>query len=284
MEQPAPKSLSRWRSLALGLGVAVLFLAASLIIRGASAQDSSCGLYGKKPCSTIQESYCKFDLVIGRADLCDFNRSSWTTKALDMTRTGSVLGQPCGGGTPISCWKLDDQVRDSLEMNASSLNFVTEIIPNVALPQNGRFIFVYRATDAKLMIRRYDRVNTEGDPTLTACLDYFQYRYPSNYVSNIYQHVRHTQLNSGWSPVYCAGEMTIKDGGVWRLNNASGHYQPDAACLVNVENTLGAYGVRFNPDFQKGPYTSVHATETSCPLPPSPPPSPSPDDKEHDEL
>jgi hypothetical protein len=210
---------------------------------------------------------------------CAIDRSNWTPKPLDMTRTE----RGCGGSTDISCWKRDDDSRDHLDMRASMLNFVSEIVPNGSFPDQGRFIFVYRVSDNKLVIRRYDRAHNEDDATLGACLDYARYRYPANQRGDIYQHVRHSQLNGGWGPVYCAGEMTIKNGALWRLNNASGHYKPNEACLSYVANTLRWYGYSIASDFSMGDYSRVSVSEVSCPPPAGPVPGPD-DSGRHDDL
>lgn len=266
-------------------GFAILIAASS-----AEAQVFNCGGLGQRYCqpawymndSVITgDPYCNEGLTIA-GGTCVLDRSGWVTKALDMTREGVVAGIPCGGSRSISCWRVDDETRDHLTMDTSSLNYVSEITPGGQAPASGRFIFVYRPSDNKLLIRRYDRAHTEGDPELTACLGYAQYRFPGNQRQQEYLHVRHSQLNGGWGPVYCAGEITFKGGAVWRLNNASGHYQPSATCLNYVETTLKLYGYPLHQDYQKGPYNVVHATETSCPAPVSP--DPGPDDQEHDEL
>jgi hypothetical protein len=94
-----------------------------------------------------------------------------------------------------------------------------------------------------------------------------------------YLHVRHSQLNGGWLPVWCAGELSIKDGRLWRLNNESGHFKPPTTCLPNVERTFLAYGYRKASDFASGAFSQVRATEVCAA---NPNPAPGPDD--HDEL
>lgn len=215
---------------------------------------------------------------------CSIDRSGWVSKQLDMTRTGDG----CGADKGVSCWRVDDEERDKLDMRWGALNFVSEIKPNGLFPQQGRFIFVYRASDNKLLVRNYDRAHDEDDQTLKACLNYAQYRYPGNmrskYLGGVdtYLHVRHSQLNGGWGPVWCAGEMRIEDGKLSALNNASGHYQPNKDCLSNVMNTLAWFGYQVADNVVVGSYLNVSVNE-SCP--PSPQPVPVPDDSgDHDEL
>ena len=65
----------------------------------------------------------------------------------------------------------------------------------------------------------------------------------------VYDYVRHSQLNgvavggvvnNAWSEVYCAGELRVFRGKIDRINNNSGHFAPDVACLRNVVTYLRA--------------------------------------------
>ena len=133
------------------------------------------------------------------------------------------------------------------------------------MPPDSRYMFVYRKTDNQLLLRRYDRAHVDRGNT---CLSDANYRNPANdrpTIAPTYLHVRHSQLNGGWSPVWCAGELSIKDGRLWRLNNESGHFQPTTACLPHVENTFSAYGFRKASDFASGDFNQVKATEVCGP-------------------
>lgn len=188
---------------------------------------------------------------------------NWPSINLDSSRIEST----CGGSGRINCWQYDDQYRDRLNMDASNLTYTQKIVPGGAFQRSGRFIFVYRKSDNSLVLRRYDRAHNQG--AALACLDYAKYRYAPNMNNPInpaeYMHVRHSQLNGGWSAVGCAGELTISNGRILRLNNASGHFKPPASCLQNVESLFTIYGYQFNPGYQKGNYTSVATEETQCP-------------------
>jgi hypothetical protein len=206
-------------------------------------------------------------------------------KSLDMTRTD---GGTCGGSTGISCWQKDDQYRDHLNMDAGHLDFVTTLGPGVSLPQSGRFIYVYRTTDNQILIRRYDRAHVNvpplppGHTDETSCLDYAKYRDQDNLSKRPqqYMHVRHSQLNGGWQPVWCAGELRIRNGQFDAINNESGHFQPSATCVAAVITKLRLDGYAFTPGFRSGDYRQVKSEETDCP--PDPSPAPGPDDP--DEL
>ena len=43
----------------------------------------------------------------------------------------------------------------------------------------------------------------------------------------------HSQYMGG-KPVICAGEMTVRNGILQRINNSSGHYRPDGKHLLPV--------------------------------------------------
>ncbi|MFA8356939.1 hypothetical protein ACEPT7_03445 [Burkholderia ubonensis] len=195
------------------------------------------------------------------------NRSSWQSKGLDTSRVQSQ----CGNSGQLNCWQWDDSVRDSLVMDATKLDWTSTISDGGQFPEDGRYIFVYRTTDNTLVLRKYDRAHNDENQS---CLAYQKYRFEKNINSDgSYKHVRHSQLNGGWSPVWCAGEMTVKFGQLSKLNNASGHYQPPVACLAYVEQTLKTFGYTFAPDYASGSYSTVSTAESTCDTDPVPPPS-----------
>jgi RHS repeat-associated protein len=179
----------------------------------------------------------------------EINRSSWTKKGLATGR--NERGEYCD---ELNCWQYDDRIRDDLDMNWQNLNYVTELRRGmIQTLEDGRYIYVYRGTDNKLIIRHFDR-DVGGK-------DYSRYRYPNNYKNGRYLHVRHSQLNGGWEPLWCAGELRIKDNKIYRLNNESGHFKPEEWRLNYVKITLDAWGIPLHPEFRMGNYKDVTAAE-----------------------
>lgn len=66
------------------------------------------------------------------------------------------------------------------------------------------------------------------------------------YCSNRYQHFKfhHSSLVAG-EPVACAGEIAIMSGMVFYLDNASGHYNPGALHLSQMDSYLRGKGVNY---------------------------------------
>ncbi len=241
------------------------------------AQVYNCGLFDQRPCQRCYfvaddvvcgDKYCQASLTIS-SNKCQFNRSNWVAKAIDDSRNRAQCQN-------INCWEYDDRIRDQLDMDPSHLNYLYTIVNQGQMPPDGRYIYVYRKKDNQLVLRRYDRAHVDQGNT---CLSDANFRYPANQRLTQYLHVRHSQLNGDWSPVWCAGELSIKGGKLWRLNNESGHFKPTIACLPYVANTFTAYGFSKASDFASGAFSQVPATEVCGP---NPTPSPGPDD--HDEL
>jgi len=241
------------------------------------AQIYDCGLYDQRPCQRCMylgddvacgPKYCERSLTLS-GNRCLIDRSGWVTKSIDDGRNRAQCQN-------INCWEYDDRIRDHLDMDPTHLTFTYTIANQGQMPPDGRYIYVYRKKDNQLVLRRYDRAHVDRGAT---CQSDANYRYQANYRGNTYLHVRHSQINGDWSPVWCAGELSIKGGRLWRLNNESGHFKPPATCLPYVENTFVGYGYRKASDFQSGDFNQVQATEV-C----GPPPTPAPGPDDHDEL
>ncbi|MCY1022753.1 hypothetical protein [Pyxidicoccus sp. MSG2] len=198
--------------------------------------------YECMPGLTTEMSHSSFDT-------CHLVRTHWTEKQLADDRD-DCHNKP-SWTSEMSCWQYDDQVRDELNMDSSALNFVTTLYPlHVPTLDDGRYIYVYHKQTNRLRLRRYDR-ETEGS-------QYDGFRYlPNVGIDGAYKHVRHSQLNGGWAPVWCAGELFVEGGRVCRLNNASGHFQPPVACLEYVEKSLIAWHVPLHIWYRKGNYPQV---------------------------
>ncbi|WP_433931551.1 hypothetical protein AB3662_44890 [Sorangium cellulosum] len=225
----------------------------------------------------------------------NINTSGWQSKGLDTNRSSNdpSMNPPCGicGGTRLpsgtaagacssntyNCWACDDACRDHLNMNWTDLNWVVNVTRCTtsndlmnggtdAQTRGARYIYVLR-TDNMLLLRRYDR-SVPGN-----YYDNFQYSGNRNLGvsgdaegdTNTYAHVRHSQLNGGWNPVWCAGEMLVCGGKIAVINNASGHFQPSSACLNYVTQTLQAT----NPDLVWSNVTvgDQKSTSTAGPCP-----------------
>lgn len=233
----------------------------------------ACGLWLCKDCSPHDSCQPKCT-VVGSSSLniwhnwtheatcqwCDgVNRSGWAKTPLSNDRGN------CGG---INCWKHDDTVRDHLNMITADINFITDL-KSQGLPVDGRYIYVYRKTDDRILVRPYDRLHNDLPNETNPWI------YPGNCNPNIrfsqtrcttatgqhggYMHVRHSQLNGGWDPVWCAGEMLIESGKISVANNESGHFKPNATCLDYVRQTLDAWGVPVAQNAKFGDYTQYPA-------------------------
>ena len=164
----------------------------------------------------------------------------WVKKQLDASRGMLELRMAkCLLNDITNAWQCEDQ---SLTMNPLIVRPI-EVMTNVLL-KDGRYIYVYRATDDKFVMRNYDR----GDPTHPTCDAYYKkYQLPENKG----QHVRHTQINAvldaqgtynGWGPVWSAGELRVKNGKVAYINNASGHFKPSRSHVMQAVNFLESVG------------------------------------------
>jgi hypothetical protein len=128
-----------------------------------------------------------------------------------------------------------------LKTTGIALNYVTELTYNSGLPHDGLYIFVLRTSDDKLLVRISDRPKDKGE--------YFRgnpnCNYPENPTANgeSPMFVRHTQLNGGYSNVWSAGQLEIKDRRVIWVSNASGHFAPSLDSLKYVTQVLVAYNL-----------------------------------------
>lgn len=191
-------------------------------------------------------------------------RSSWREQPLasrSLTRAEKAANCRYDNKAVSNGWQYDDVCRDKLNMNTGDLNHVTiidsindmntqEIIKGLKgenaskkLP-DGRYIFVLRkyanAPDKLgLVLRRYDRNVIQ--PTGQVCKN-DKFSYADNLNKTISKgnpgHVRHSQLNGGWKPVYSAGELWVKNGQIIVVSNESGHFKPTKASLDAVKETL----------------------------------------------
>jgi len=176
------------------------------------------------------------------------DRSKWIETPINNQR--NIKGEQCKdeNNKEINCWIKDDKLRDKLQMNTYWLNFVTQLNEwSTQLPADGRYIYVYKKSDNSIYVRNYDRDDSK-----------FVYEdncrqnpeSPSNFfcptqMNKKYLHVRHTQLNGGWDPVWCAGEMRIEKGKICFLNNASGHFAPQLKCVQDyVKPSLKTWGIK----------------------------------------
>ena len=192
------------------------------------------------------------------------DRSSWKEQALSkraLTKEESKNACKYNNKTVTNGWQYDDVCRDKLDMNTGNLGHVTlidsigdadtkEIIKGLKGEASskkladGRYIFVLRkyANDPDrlgLVLRRYDR-NFILRYGLVCKND--KYSYPDNIKKTVSAdrsgHVRHTQLNGGWNPVYSAGELWIKNGQIIVVSNDSGHFKPSKTSLDALKETL----------------------------------------------
>ena len=194
-------------------------------------------------------------------------RSKWKEKSLaDRSLTAQEKANVCldGNGKKVSNgWQYDDLCRDTLDMDTGHLNYVT-MIDSINDPrtrqiieqlkggrtiaerplEDGRYIFVLRKYANEpdrlgLVLRRYDRNQILANGQICKN-DAFSYKdnLDKTLNRNIPGHVRHSQLNNGWNPVYSAGELWISDGRIVAVSNESGHFKPSKASLDYVKETL----------------------------------------------
>lgn len=111
---------------------------------------------------------------------------------------------------------------------------------------DGRYIFVLRKYANEpdrlgLVLRRYDRNHVRENDEICKN-DAFSYQDNLNKTvrisENVPSHVRHSQLNNGWNPVYSAGELWVEQGKIVAVSNESGHFKPSKASLDYVKETL----------------------------------------------
>jgi len=243
--------------------------------------DSRCGNLSESPCSRCTDEVCVYwpfnfccikeactceatayscngDLAINPSGTCDVKRYGWIETPIDNSRSQASCQN-------MNCWRYDDSVRDRLEMDTSRLNFVTKLKGVSRLPENGRYIYVYRKSDNNIYIRNYDRNESDKKWMYSGnCRDHTNFgQYDcSPTATGRYLHVRHSQLNGGWDPVWCAGELRIENGKICMANNESGHFKPDQRCLGYVRTTLKDWGVPMADNAIFGDYTKESAGKT----------------------
>lgn len=197
------------------------------------------------------------------------NRSAWQETPLDTSNP----------------WRDEDEKRDGLNMQTSNLDKVTRIKQLfTTLPEDGRYIYVYRKSDNTIAVRNYDRLDrdatSEENKKYEESIHSPNCRQDTGFGSFLCKspqptgyknlHVRHSQLNDGWGPVWCAGEMRIGTqsiGGkseqkICKVNNSSGHFKPKVDCLQYVRESLDRWGVPFLNDPKAfGHYDTVKTRE-----------------------
>ena len=201
-------------------------------------------------------------------------RSKWKEKSLaDRSLTAEERDHPCVDNNKKKVsngWQYDDICRDRLDMNTGLLNYVTMIDsindPNTRqiieqlkgknekkkLLADGRYIFVLRKYANEpdrlgLVLRRYDRNHVrENDEICKNDTFSYQNNLKNTLSKDIPGHVRHSQLNNGWNPLYSAGELWVSDGRIVAVSNESGHFKPSKASLDYVKETLDYLSIPTN--------------------------------------
>ncbi len=202
-------------------------------------------------------------------------RSKWKEKSLaDRSLTAQEKANICldSNRKKVSNgWQYDDLCRDRLDMNTGHLNYVTMIdsindpVTHQIIEQlkskriiaekslaDGRYIFVLRKYANEpdrlgFVLRRYDRNQILANGQICKN-DTFSYKdnLDKTLGKNIPGHVRHSQLNNGWNPVYSAGELWVKQGKIVAVSNESGHFKPSKASLDYVKETLDYLSIPTN--------------------------------------
>lgn len=233
--------------------------------------DNACGHYGQPQCS--QDVYlpdypfyylkylpCQDETSANDSHICIKNLSAWTQKGLDTSRGYTDDGK--------NWWQWDDQDRDKLQMSRSALSHASQITYGSTFLPNGRYIYVLNLS-GQIWISGYDRGDYQNNISpanyrlMASGGAISQDPCSPNQPNCKYCHVRHSQLNEGWDPVYCAGEMRIASGMIDRINNESGHFRPPAACLEYVRSVLGWLRAPTSPDVEMGVFTSVKTDEST---------------------
>lgn len=220
-------------------------------------------LWGLQSCDTPD--------TLWSATTATTNKVSWIPQALDTSRGNCTLrGRYCTAPGTKNCWQCDDQDRDRLDMDWRHLSYADEVEPGEIL-KDGRYIYVLPAdpgnTVGRLRVRRYDR--ERGGP---ACATYYkQFQYwpncrPEGGNCETYLHVRHSQLNAGWAPLFAAGEMRVWNGQVEVVNNESGHFRPPADLALRACTELDRLRVRSSASRKCGDYNeySAELTDAQC--------------------
>jgi hypothetical protein len=197
---------------------------------------------------------------------------TWKPKGLDTSRGNCTLrNKACLAPGTKNCWQCDDQDRDGLDMDWRHLSYADEVEPGEIL-KDGRYIYVLPVgpgnTVGGLRVRRYDR-----DSGGLACSAYYRaFRNAANYrceeggICDKYLHVRHSQLNAGWAPLFAAGEMKVWNGQVEVVNNESGHFRPPADLALRACTELDRLNVQSSTSRKCGDYNeySAELTDAQC--------------------
>lgn len=173
------------------------------------------------------------------------------TDIFDRCNYGYTFDTLCAKDNKLSnCWIYDDLCRDKLNMKTSELacegnSKCVYIINANKLPaqiEDGRYIYVLRKGDSTpltIVMRKFDRNFTLKNGK--KCI-FEKYQYRGNVEAiktpGLSPHVRHSQLNSGWSPVWGAGELIVIQGQVTIISNESGHFKPANKTLQYVQKAL----------------------------------------------
>lgn len=273
----------------------------SLLASIFSHKITACGYYLEPACSSAPVCQTSLGLTPDANDLCVLTAmSNWDQYPLDTSR---------GNYDGMNYWKYDDLVRDQLNMDSNQLRYQQLIFgnknPSLELkahdrPHDGRYIYVIRISDGKMIMRQFDRESKRSADTLfplAVRFNYSRFRNLDNYrVQNgsnlrgtacgypspllapgdecMYLHVRHSQINGtkpavdgsfsgsdAWNPVYCAGELRVHNGKIDRINNASGHFKPAVACLSNAITLLKALDIPISAKVKSGDYSTVDTSE-----------------------
>ena len=200
---------------------------------------ASCGGLQKPPCSVCTNSvtvywpfnFCcipEYTTCEAYQSRCDGGYRNRVGQCLPTAWKPRSLGQ----------WAIDFDQRWKLPMDWRALNSVTELRPGMNQSiTDGLYIFVYRTTDNKLLIRRSDRPDDRGLHSHGEKI-YSLTGNPAGNGESPHMFVRHTQLNGGWSDVWSAGQLEYYHGQLLWISNASGHYAPSLTSLDYVLDTL----------------------------------------------
>lgn len=264
----------------------------------------ACGYYLESPCKLSSPCRSELGLELDAVkNACIFSaikNKTWKTYPIDDSRDNN---ENCNG---MNCWKYDDIVKNKLNMDSSQLEYSEQIFgnkqPSLELRaretlRDGRYIYVIRTSDGKMVIRHYDQeyATTNVFPLIVR-FDYARFRNPHNYRTQDssskemspctplsllpvgatcnYLHVRHSQLNGtkpalddsyqdsdAWDPVYCAGELRVHNSKIDRINNDSEYFKPNPACVSNVVLLLKALGISMDKHMKAGDYHKISTSE-----------------------
>lgn len=192
------------------------------------------------------------------------------TDMFDRCNYGYSFDTKCAQDNKLSnCWIYDDVCRDKLNMKADKLTCVDDtpciyIINANSIPakiDDGRYIYVLRKRDSEpltLVMRKSDRNFTLKNGN--QCLLH-KFRYQPNIESiktpGLSPHVRHSQLNEGWAPVWGAGELIVYQGKVTVISNESGHFKPATKTLQYAQRAMYYLGVGSNVNTMSTPGDSI---------------------------